>query len=348
VYERDWWVENHPGVSATGEKNTDNVPGTGDERTVRTSYAALPQLQFARFQALLAGVLPPHEASRARVLAERAWRYGQQKGHDRRTLFVAEELLAGTELLALGSRDASAGRVGAVAEELLGRQDRGGEGLSGYFLERDGADGYRSVAFSCEPAMALLRLFEARPAGLEALADRAGEALRLHVDRYLLADAQSNPFGLTPYGVFVNPPRPDIQVFRPAGRGRGVRTFIHPYNAIQMPHGVGGVVMQQAYLLARAGRAMKRPDWQAHAERLLQWALGHNPEGLCLFTGVGFHHPMPASFLNYKIPEAAVVGFLGRADDSPYIETSNAVEWSTQEIWDIPYLYAIGAIAYLE
>ena len=58
------------------------------------------------------------------------------------------------------------------------------------------------------------------------------------------------------------------------------------------------------------------------------------------------HRPRePESPWRLEIPEAAVVGFLGRADDSPYIETSNAVEWSTQEIWDIPYLYAIGAIA---
>ena len=34
-------------------------------------------------------------------------------------------------------------------------------------------------------------------------------------------------------------------------------------------------------------------------------------------------------------------------DDTPYLETSNAVEWSTQEIWDVPYFYAVGAIAYL-
>jgi hypothetical protein len=35
------------------------------------------------------------------------------------------------------------------------------------------------------------------------------------------------------------------------------------------------------------------------------------------------------------------------SDDTPYLETSNAVEWSTQEIWDVPFFYAVGAIAYL-
>ena len=75
--------------------------------------------------------------------------------------------------------------------------------------------------------------------------------------------------------------------------------------------------------------------------------MGHNTEGLCLFTGVGFHHPVVGSFRNYKIPEAVAVGFIGRPDDTPYLETSNAVEWSTQEIWHVPYFYAVGAIANL-
>ena len=55
---------------------------------------------------------------------------------DGRTLFVAEELLAGLELLAAGSRAVSIRRLREVAEEVFSRQDAGGEGLSHYFLER--------------------------------------------------------------------------------------------------------------------------------------------------------------------------------------------------------------------
>jgi hypothetical protein len=93
---------------------------------------------------------------------------------------------------------------------------------------------------------------------------------------------------------------------------------------------------------------MQNKNWQNHAEKMLNWSLGNNPFGLCLFTGVGFKHPVPASFMNYKIPSAAVVGFLGTTDDKPYIETSNIIEWSTQETWDVPYYYAIGLISYLD
>ena len=43
-----------------------------------------------------------------------------------------------------------------------------------------------------------------------------------------------------------------------------------------------------------------------------------------------------------------MVGFIGTPDDRPYLEANNLVEWSTQEIWDVPYYYAIGLISYLD
>jgi hypothetical protein len=54
-----------------------------------------------------------------------------------------------------------------------------------------------------------------------------------------------------------------------------------------------------------------------------------------------------ASFVNYRIPDATIDGFVGRLDDTPYMETSNAVEWNTQEVWGVPFYHAIGAVTYL-
>jgi hypothetical protein len=70
---------------------------------------------------------------------------------------------------------------------------------------------------------------------------------------------------------------------------------------------------------------------------MLQWTLGHNPEGLCLHTGVGYRHPTPFSAYATQVPEAICVGHIGRPEDTPYQETSPLIEWSTQEIWDIPH-----------
>jgi hypothetical protein len=114
-----------------------------------------------------------------------------------------------------------------------------------------------------------------------------------------------------------------------------------------MVHGTNSVIMHQAHLLARAGRLLGERKWQQHAERLLAWAMGHNPTGLSLFTGIGSRHPVPYSARCLRVPEATVTGFLGRPDDSPYLETSNALNWNTQEIWGIPYVHALAAIHYL-
>jgi hypothetical protein len=214
-------------------------------------------------------------------------------------------------------------------------------------MERGNVDAFRCIAAACEPAFALLRLAESAPAGLEPVVARARDAVTRYIDGYVLADAASNPFGVGPYGVYVQPPLPDVQRFRDAGRGRGVRTFIHPFSPQQIVHGTGGVVMHQAALCARAGTLLGRSDWQAAAERMIQWALGHNLEGLSLHTGVGYRHPTPFSAYVTQVPDAFCVGHIGRPDDTPYLETSPLVEWSSQEIWDIPHGYLVEAALWL-
>lgn len=342
--ERDWWYENHPGCNANNSdgRDTDNIPGSGDERTVRTQYNPAVQFLFVRTQCQIARVLEPADAATCRIHAARTWRYGRARGHDGRTLFVAEELRAAAELLADGLAGVTPADVEALATELLRRQDHG-EGLSGYFLERDGTDAFRCIAMACEPAFALLRVAELRVPELAHVSRQAGEAVRRYIDDYLLVDARSNPFGIGPYGVFLHPPRPDVQAFRDAGRGRGVRTFIPVFGPQQIVHGTGGVIAHQAALAATAARVLQRPDWADAAETWIHWLLGHNPEGLCLHQGVGYRHPVPFSAHVAQVPEAMCVGHVGRPDDSPYVESSRLVEWSTQEIWDIPHGYLVEA-----
>ncbi len=343
-----WWNENHPGVTAAGDVTFDNIPMNGIERHVRTTYNPLVQFQFVRHQALASTVFTGPLRSNSLVLADRAWRYAERTENDQRTLFVAQQLFAAVELYEAGSPNIKPERIGEIARVLLGRQEVRSRGLSGYFMEKDQEDGYRSIAFSSEPAMALLRLVEADIDGLSDVTQQARAAAVRYIEDYLLAEAATNPFGLPPYGIYVNPPYPEHQTFREANEDRYVRTFIHVFSDTPMPHGVNQVFLEHGYLMARAGKQLGRRAWQDAAERILSWSMGHNLAGLCLFTGVGFKHPIPASFMNYKIPSAAVVGFLGTPADEPYIETNNLVEWSTQEVWDVPYYFTIGLISYLE
>ncbi len=346
--DESWWNENHPGVTAAGDQNSDNIPMNGAERHVREDYNPLIQFQFVRHQAKASMIMDFPHKSNCLVLADRAWKYGNNVGHDNRTLFVAQQLAAAIELYRAGSPSILPEEIEEMADLLLARQEINEEGLSGYFMEDNNKDGYRSVAFSTEPALALLILTEANIPEIPEISQKAEEAVITFIEDYLLTDAISNPFSLPPYGIYVDPPYPNEQKFRDATEDRFVRTFIHVYSKSPIPHGCNQVFLEHAYLMARAGKLMNKQKWQDAAVRILNWTMGHNPFGLCLFTGVGFKHPVPANFVSYYIPSSAVVGFLGTPDDLPYIETQNLVEWSTQEIWDVPYFYTIGIISYLK
>lgn len=352
TYEKDWWFENHPGCFGDAADNrwTDNRPGSGDERKVRTAYNPMVQFAFVHTQSRVSTALPSRDGCRCLKLAERAWGYGVRRGYDGRTLFLAARLRAMLELLAAGSRAATWDEAEALARQLLARQEQRKGALSGYFLEAGGADAFRSLAFSADPSLALLRLWELRnvaPKNLKVMAKKAREGVDRFIEDYLLADAVSNPFGLTPYGVYRNPIHRDRQLFRDAGHGCGVRTFIHPFNSQGIVHGTGGVLMSHTHLLARAGFQFSKSAWQRHAERLLQWSLGHNTVNRSLFTGIGYRQPIGYSFRVPQVPEAMMNGFIGRPDDTPYMEESTAIEWNTLEYWSVPYCQAACAVCFL-
>lgn len=354
TYERDWWFENHPGCFGDASDNrwTDNVAGSGDERMVRTTYNPLVQWSFIRMQAQAALHLPGPEAHQCSALAQRAVAYASTHPHDGRTLFVAAELRARLERLPLLNDASDTARCIDLTQTLLRRQvaiPQHSGGLSGFFLEDDsGLDAFRSIAFTAEPAFALLRVWEFR-ARLPSttLAERARDAVIAYAERFLLADSTSNPFGLTPYGVYLNPPQADRQLFRNAGGGRGVRTFMHPFNAQGIVHGTSSVLMSHAHLLARGAALLGISHWSAAAERLLHWCLGHNTCNRSLFSGIGYRQPVGYSFRIPQLPEAMVVGFIGRPDDSPYLEQSNAIEWNTLEYWSVPFQQAAQAAVWL-
>lgn len=350
-YERNWWFENHPGCFSDASDNrwTDNIPHSGDERKVRTTYNSLVQWSFVQMQARAARYMPGAESQTCSRLALRAAEFGTRRGHDGRTLFVAAELRARLEMLLLPDQSHDVSRLLTLAQQLLQRQVIRDDGLAGFFLENEGAaDAFRSIAFASEPAFALLRLWELRSRlPSTAPADEAREAVMAYVERYILADSTSNPFALTPYGIYMQPPQPERQLFRDAGAGYGVRTFMHPFNGQGIVHGTSSVLMAHSHLLARGAAMLDQPHWRKAAEHLLHWCLGHNLCNRSLFTGIGYRQPVGYSFRIPQLPEAMMVGFIGRADDSPYLEESTAIEWNTLEYWSVPYQHAAQAASWL-
>ena len=349
-YESDWWFENHPGCFADASDNrwTDNIPLSGDERMVRTTYNPLVQWTFVHAQARVSRHLPEPESARCLQVARQAAEFARRRGHDGRTLFISAELRGYLELLKAGGTSIEHSVIPAVARSLLGRQAIIEPGLSGYFMEANDSDGYRSIAFSADPALTLLRLWElgdhiADPS----LTKAARHAVTAFIDQYLLAGSQSNPFSITPYGVYLNPLHRECQTFRDAGAGRFVRTFIHPYNQQGIVHGTSSVLMAHAHLMAKAASLFGRPDWRDAAERLLHWCLGHNPLNRSLFSGIGYRQPVGYSFRIPQLREAMFTGFIGRPDDTPYLEESTALEWNTLEYWSMPFIHATQAACWL-
>lgn len=349
-YEQDWWFENHPGCFADASDNrwTDNIPGSGDERRVRTTYNPLVQWSFVQVQARASSQLPSPQGKFCMELAKKAAYFARQHGHDDRTLFLTAELRGALELFAANDHLVPAESICELVKRLVDRQAIQQTGLSGYFLEANGADAFRSVAFTSDPILALLRFWELRDAvGDPTVVETARLAVFAYIENYLLADCKSNPYSLTPYGVFHQPEQRERQLFRDAGEGRGVRTFMHPFNHQGIVHGTNSVLMSHAHLLAKAAALFARPHWREAAERLLHWCLGHNTLNSSLFTGIGYRQPVGYSYRIPQLPEAMVNGFIGRPDDTPYIEDSNAIEWNTLEYWSVPYLHAAQAASWL-
>jgi len=338
---KDWWFENHPGCNCdnSGNINTDNTPGTGDERLVRTHYNPFVQFQFAYYQAMLGNTLAGDYAKKCSSLAMRTWNYAKKQKDDNRTLFLATRLLAASELHCADPELVTEEEVMELTHRLLDRQNRDDEGIRGFFEELD-REGFRSFAFSGFPAKAILAVYKLF--SNKDIAARLRESLENYLDHYITADAHSNPFSVVPYGVFHKPENMDHQVFRPAGEGKFLRTFIHPFNSQEIMHPTNSVLMAHARLLAECSRLFDQPEWLNLAEKQVEWAMGHNTTGLCLFTGLGHRCPVPYSSVHVKIPEAALAGFIGTPEDKPYLETSNWIEWSTQEIWDVHFYEMAG------
>ena len=350
TYDKHWWFENHPGCYADASDNrwTDNLAGSGDERKIRTTYNPFVQWSFVHVQARASQYLPAPEAGACLYFARQAAAFARQRGHDDRTLFLAAELGGNLELLAIRDPSIDPSVTLRLAHELLRRQVKWPQGLSGYFVEANGTDAFRSIGFAANPALTLLRLWELRALLPDKqVAEQARQAVVDYVEGYLLADCGSNPFGVTPYGVYFDPRHRDRQLFRDAGGGRGVRTFMHPFNSQGIVHGTSSVLMSHAHLLARAAALMDRIEWRFAAERLIHWCLGHNTLNRSLFTGIGYRQPIGYSFRIPQIAEAMVTGFIGRPDDTPYLEESAAIEWNTLEYWSVPYQHAAQAACWL-
>ena len=150
-----------------------------------------------------------------------------------------------------------------------------------------------------------------------------------------------------PYGVSLSPEHAEHQTFRQAGDYR-VRSFMPPLNRQDIAHGKSSVLTAHAFTLAKAARLFDRQDWAQLAERQIQWTADHNSVNRSLYNGIGHRQPVGYGFRVPSVPEGTLIGFIGRPDDSPYVEESFAIEWNTLEFWDVPYAHLANAIVEIQ
>ena len=267
---------------ASDNRWTDNVPNSGDERKVRTTFNPLVQWAFVHVQARASQHLAKPLSDTCLRLARLAASFAGRQDYSRRTLFVAAELRGKLELLAVGDKTINQNEIVVTAQELLQRQASVPEGLSGYFTEAGDSDAYRSIAFAADPALALLRLWELRSLIADAqAAAMAQRAVFAYIEKYLLADSAGNPFGLTPYGVYFDPPqhgpagisrcreRPWGANLHPSVQFPGHRAR-HQFSAHEpcAPAGAGCGAFQPGCMARGRGAVASLVPWTQHAQSL--------------------------------------------------------------------------------
>lgn len=340
-----WWFENHSGTACddAGSAPTDGRILSGDERIALMLRNLHAENIVIRELARAVGVVSPVQSARARVLAARVWQKSSDDQSDARTLFLASRLRAAVALHQIEPSVVPLAEVEQLVRRLLERQHPSAEApaVGSFFVEENGEDAFRSIPYSCEPPLALL---DALTVVSEDLHASVRHAIARHIDEYLVRDAQSNPFGLPPHGAYLRPEHEDRQLFRSADAGSAsVRTFMAPWNRDRIVHGTSAVLAHQSLLLARAGLEWGRSDWVDVAEGILRWFTGANTEGMSLYTDIGYRRPVVFSPRAVNVTGALMNGFVGRPDDTPYLETSTAVAWNTQEIYGVATVYAAQA-----
>lgn len=180
--------------------------------------------------------------------------------------------------------------------------------------------------------------------------------IRLMVNDYLTPMAGLNPFGLMPHGLYTAPLAGTGQTHPLAGdlsyRYFNWREASSPENAAHetetFQHGQNSNALSYAVGLLAAERVLRDGAARSLALRQLEWVMGANTHATCFMTGAGANVPFPFSSFAGTIPGGMMNGFIGNAEDTPFLYPGNTLDWNTHEYWGVHaanYVWA-GAVMY--
>jgi len=341
------WHDVAGGVNGDNSDNhwTDNQVGTADDRYINTSRNMRIQAMFCYLQALAAGVYRATDPGYGQVCLAaglRCWKAAKQEGG---TGDLAWWVLAAIELHRATGREEFRSAAVALAGQLLQLQvtgyEHGQKIVRGYWrMSAASPDPYASPTDSALPAYALLEAGQAFRA--DSGSRRWLDAVKMHIDDYLVPMTSRSPYRILPYGLFVG--TPTAETYRPLAGGLTYRYFL-PVRKQFWWQGLNAHLACCALLLFGAAKEFGEPEYRNLGLRQLEWTFGANPFAACLMTGEGARNPYPYSRYVGLIPGGIMNGIAGNVQDEPVLDTEMGFDWRTLEYWSPHVGYFTWAVS---
>jgi hypothetical protein len=347
------WADVAGGVNGDNSDNhwTDNRLGTDDDRYLNPAKRGRNQALFVTVQAMAAQAFQASDAPYARqclAAAQRCWSAAKREGNTGDLawwLMAALEMRAAAGALENAPYTAAAVQLGGQLLALQAADFVGGQKEIRAFWwvsDRD-RNPYTDAVHSALPALALLELARALPQ--HANAARCRDAVRRHLEEYVMPMAAHSAYAIVPFGVFLG--SPTAETYRPLAGDLTYRYFM-PVRKQFWWLGMTSHLECYALLLAEAAQAFGRAAYRDLAYRQLEWVMGANPFGACLMTGEGMRNPYPHSRFVGLIPGGIMNGIAGNTKDAPILDMQYGFDWRTTEYWsphNAYYLWAVSALA---
>jgi hypothetical protein len=329
------WADVAGGVNGDNSDNhwTDNVRGTDDDRFVNTSKGGIVQPMWTALQAMVQQAYKDSDPAYGQAcldVAVRCWRANKREGNTRELSWWA---LAATEMHRATGAEEYADAAASIGATLLARQNTefaGGQKLiRGYFYSgTDPRAPYTDAVYSALPPLALLALASQFPKHSDA--PRWRDAVKMHVDEYILPMTSRSVYSIVPFGVFFGSPTKEL--YRPLAGEMTYRYFL-PVRLRSWWLGTTSHLECYALVLGSAAHLFGNPEYRHLAYRQLEWVMGANPFAACLMTGEGMRNPYPHSRYVGLIIGGIMNGIAGNAQDEPVLDMEYGQDWRTAEYW---------------
>ena len=344
------WADAAGGVNGDNSDNhwTDNIVGTSDDRYINTAKRSGTAAIFAALQGLAAQCYALSDPAYARQCLDagvRAWKAFDHPPES--TQDVAWWTVAACELFRATQDSEYRDHAALLGRDLLGRQNTsylaGQRQVRGFWMRGD--QPYMDIVNSALPPLALLHLGETFPDAPDLA--KWKDAVRLHMDEYLLPMAERNAYRIIPLGLFMESPTPET--YRPLD-GKLTYRYFHPVRKQFWWQGANCHLASNALLLGWAAKSLGGDNrkYVDLAYRQLEWIMGANPFAACMMTGEGMRNPYPHSRFVGLIPGGIMNGIAGNAEDEPVLDMQYDLNWRTCEYWSPHVAYYIWANSVLE